>query len=91
MIADTMLRLNRPADALSYYQRARQLEAADTARKTLSRKITDVRALLRIQQQNATGQPILHEPLEQDRIVRPQLTARATPVPKVATSKGGVK
>jgi hypothetical protein len=91
MIADTMLRLNRPADALSYYQRARQLEAADTARKTLSRKITDVRALLRIQQQNSARQPILHEALEQDRIVRPQLTARATPVPKVATSKGGVK
>jgi predicted Zn-dependent protease len=91
MIGDTMLRLNRPADAVSYYQRSRRLQTAEAARKTLSRKITDVRALLRIQQQNAARQPILHEALEQDRVVRPQVIARATPAPKAATSKGGVK
>jgi len=91
MIGDTMIRLNRLADAVSYYQTARQLETAAAVRKTLSRKVTDAKASLRIQQQNAARQPILHEPLEQDRVVRSQLIARVTPVPKAATSKGGVK
>jgi tetratricopeptide (TPR) repeat protein len=91
MIGDTMIRLNRLADAVSYYQTARQLETTTAVRKTLYRKITNVKASLRIQQQNAARQPILHEPLEQDRVVRPQLIARVTPVPKATTSKGGVK
>jgi hypothetical protein len=91
MIGDTMTRLNRLADAVSYYQTARQFEAAPAARKTLSRKITDAKASLRMQQQNAARQPILHEPLEQDRVVRPQIIARVTSAPKAATSKGGVK
>jgi hypothetical protein len=91
MIGDTMIRLNRLADAVSYYQTARQLETAAADRKTLYRKITDAKASLRIQQQNAARQPILHEPLEQDRVVRPQLIARVTPVPKAKTSKGGMK
>jgi hypothetical protein len=86
-----MIRLNRVADAVSYYQTARQLEATPAIRKTLYRKIADAKASLRIQQQNAARQPILHEPLEQDRVVRPQLIARVTPAPKATTSKGGVK
>jgi hypothetical protein len=91
MIGDTMIRLNRLADAVSYYQTARQLETAAAIRKALYRKIADAKASLLIQQQNAARQPILHEPLEQDRVVRPQLIARVTPAPKAATSKGGVK
>jgi len=91
MIGDTMIRLNRLADAVSYYQTARQLESAAAVRKTLYRKIADAKASLRIQQQNTARQPILHEPLEQDRVVRPQLIARVTPASKAATSKGGVK
>ena len=91
MIGDTMTHLHRLADAVSYYQSARQLETAPAVRKTLYRKIADVKASLRIQQQNAARQPILHEPLEQDRVVRPQLIARVTPAPKATTSKGGVK
>jgi predicted Zn-dependent protease len=91
MIGDTMIRLSRLADAVSYYQTARQRETTPAIRKTLYRKMTDAKASLRIQQQNAARQPILHEPLEQDRVVRPQLIARVTPAPKAATSKGGVK
>jgi tetratricopeptide (TPR) repeat protein len=91
MIGDTMVRLYRLADAVSYYQIARQFETAPAVRKALYRKITDAKASLRIQQQNAARQPILHEPLEQDRVVRPQLIAHVTPAPKAATSKGGVK
>ena len=91
MIGDTMIRLNRLADAVSYYQTARQLGSAPSVRKTLYRKIADAKASLRIQQQNAARQPILHEPLEQDRVVRPQLIAPVTPSPKATTSKGGLK
>jgi len=91
MIGDTMMRLNRLADAVSYYQAARQLETAAAVRKTLYRKITDLKASLRMQQQNAARQPILHEPLEQDRVVRPRLIARVASAPKAATTKGGVK
>jgi cellulose synthase operon protein C len=91
MIGDTMVRLNRLAEAISYYQIARQLETAAVVRKTLFRKVTDAKALLRIQQQNAARAPILHEPLEQDRVVRPRLIARVTPVPKATISKGGGK
>jgi hypothetical protein len=91
MIGDTMVRLDRIADAVSYYESAWKLESAPAVRKQLSRKIADAKASLRIQQQNAARQPILHEPLEQDRLVRPQLIARVTPALKTTTSKGGVK
>ena len=86
MIGDTMSRLGRLADALSYYQNARSLETATTVRKTLTRKITETKSSLRILRENAARQPILHEALEQDRIVRPRLQARA--VPLVAAAKG---
>ena len=91
MIGDTMVRLDRIADAVSYYQSAWKLESAPAVRKQLSRKIADAKVSLRVQQQNAARQPILHEPLEQDRLVRPQLLARVTPALKTTTSKGGVK
>src|SRR5271157_721569 len=91
MVGDTMSRLNRLADALSYYQTARQLENSPAIRKTLLRKIADVKAALRIERQNVARQPLLHEALEQDRVVRPQLLARVTPASKAAPAKGGVK
>ncbi len=91
MIGDMLVRVNRLADAVSYYQTARQLESIPAARKTLNRKISATKASLRIQQQNAARQPVLHEPLEQDRIVRPQLIARVTPALNDKTAKGGVK
>jgi predicted Zn-dependent protease len=91
MIGDTMSGLNRLSDAVSYYQTARQLEHSPAIGKTLLRKIADAKAMLRIQRQNAARQPLLHEALEQDRVVRPQLLARAAPAPKTAAAKGGVK
>jgi hypothetical protein len=48
----------------------------------------DVRARLRRQQLNAARQPILHEALEQDRLVRPRLLAHAAPPAKAASQKG---
>ena len=91
MIGDTMIRLDRLTDAVAYYNIARHAESSLAVRKALLRKIADAKATLRIQHQNAARQPLLHEPLEQDRVVRPQLLARFTPVPKAAATKGGVK
>ena len=91
MIGDTMSRLNRLADAVAYYDSARRVESSPAVRKALLRKITDTKSALRIQHQNAARQPLLHEVLEQDRVVRPQLLARVTPAPKAAAAQGGVK
>ncbi len=91
IIGDTMSRLNQLADAVAYYENARRLESSAAVRKALQRKIADVRSTLRIQHQNAARQPLLHEPLEQDRVVRPRLLARNAPAPKAAAAQGGVK
>ena len=91
MIADTMVRLDRISEAAQYYETARNLETAPAVRRNLLHKLTEVRAALRVQHRNAARQPLLHEPLEQDRVVRPRFLARSVPVPKVAPVKGGVK
>ena len=88
MIGDTMNRLNRLDDAVAYYDTARRAENSPAIRKVLLRKIADVKTVLRIQRLNAARQPLLHEPLEQDRVVRPQLLARSNPAPKAATEAG---
>jgi predicted Zn-dependent protease len=90
-IGETMIRLNRLSDAVSYFEVARRLEDSPELRRESRRKIADLRAALRMQQQNALRQPLLHEALEQDRTVRPRLLARAAPGPKIAAPKGGAK
>ena len=90
MVGDTMIHLNRFSDAFPYYNMARGAESSATARKELARKIADVRETLRIQRLNTTRRPVLHEALEQDRVVRPRLIARASPEAKPAV-KGGRK
>jgi cellulose synthase operon protein C len=91
MIGDTMMRLDRLTDALSYFEVARRSENSAAARKELKRKIANAKATLRLQHQNAARQPLLHEALEQDRVVRPRLLAGAAPAPKAAVAKGGLK
>jgi hypothetical protein len=91
MIGDTMMRLDRLAEALSYFEVARHFENSPAGRKELKRKIADAKATLRVQHQNAQRQPLLHEALEQDRVVRPRLLAGASPAPRAATVKGGLK
>jgi hypothetical protein len=91
MIGETMMRLNRLSDAVSYFEVARRLEDSPELRKENRRKIADLKVALGIQQQNAARQPLLHEALEQDRIVRPRLLARAAPGPKTVAAKGGAK
>jgi predicted Zn-dependent protease len=91
MLGDTMSRLNRLDDAIAYYDSARHVESSPAIRKALLRKIAEAKAALRIQRQNAARQPLLHEALEQDRVVRPQLLARSTLAPKAAAPQAGVK
>ncbi len=91
MLGDTMSRLNRLDDAVAYYDSARRVESSPTVRKVLLRKIAEAKATLRVQRQNAIRQPLLHEALEQDRVVRPRLLARLAPAPKATTVQAGVK
>src|SRR5580658_2005574 len=63
LIGDTMIRADRLADALAYYDNARRLESSPAMRKTLLHKIAGVKATLQIQRKNAARQPLLHEPL----------------------------
>ncbi len=90
-IGDTMVRLDRLSDALSYYRTARDLETVPAVRRALLRKIADTQGNIRLQSRNASRQPLLHEPLEQDRVVRPRILARATLVSKPAVTKGGAQ
>jgi hypothetical protein len=95
-IGETMARLNRGSDAVSYFEIARQAQTSPAVRKDLAHRVADLRATLRIRRLNAARQPQPHEALEQDRIVRPRLLARAGSVPavvtpKTASTKGGVK
>jgi tetratricopeptide (TPR) repeat protein len=91
MIGEMMMRLNRLSDAVSYFEVARSLELSPELRRENKKKIADLKAALRMQQQNAARQPLLHEAMEQDRIVRPRLVARTAPGPKTGTPTGGVK
>jgi hypothetical protein len=91
MVGDTMVSLGKISDAVAYYDRARRAESSAAVRKALLRKIADAKSVLRIQHENAARQPLLHEALEQDRVVRPQLLARAALAPKAAAAQAGAK
>jgi hypothetical protein len=90
-LSEVLVRLDRLNEALPYLQMAHRLEKAPTRREQIGKTMADVRSRLRRQQLNAARQPILHEALEQDRLVRPRLLARAAPPAKAAAAKKGVK
>ena len=81
-LGDLMIRLDRLDEGLRYLRVARALEKATALLKEISNTITGVSARLRRQRLNAARQPILHEALEQDRLVRPRLLARSAPPAK---------
>jgi hypothetical protein len=91
LVGETMERVDRLADAVSYFELAHRLADSPAARRESSRKIVNPKATLRRQHQNAARQPLLHEALEQDRVVRPRLLARTAPGPKAITTKGNAK
>ena len=90
VIGETMVQLDRLDESLPYLQTARKFEDSATTRKQLARKIAASKEILRIQRLNSDRQPLLHEALEQDRVVRPRLTARAAPG-IAAGGKGGTQ
>jgi hypothetical protein len=85
-----LIRLDRLDEAASYLQIAQKWEKAPSEKKRVTVKLLDVRARLRRQRANAARQPILHAELEQDRLVRPRLLARAA-TPARASAKAEVK
>lgn len=88
MIADAMKRVDRLQNALSYYQMARRLEPSPAKRKMLAEEIAEVKTTLSMQRENAARQPLLHEALEQDRVVRPKLMARTSTASRAGAARG---
>jgi tetratricopeptide (TPR) repeat protein len=91
LVGGTMERVDRLTDAISYFELARHFEDKPAGRREISRKIASLKATLRRQQQNAARQPLMHEALEQDRLVRPRLLAHAVSGAKAAATKGNAK
>jgi len=90
MIADAMSRQGRLGEALSYYQTARTI-GTSPLRKVLADKIAETKSTLSIELENASRQPLLHEALEQDRVVRPRLLAHGARASRTSAAKGDVK
>ncbi|MGA9798861.1 MAG: hypothetical protein WBQ68_07610, partial [Terriglobales bacterium] len=87
---ELLIRLNRLDEASRYLRTASQLEKEPALRKKIGSEIAEVRVRLNRHRLNAARQPILHEALEQDRLVRPRLLARSA-APVKAEAKGGTK
>ncbi|MBS1852927.1 MAG: tetratricopeptide repeat protein [Acidobacteria bacterium] len=92
-VGRTMIRVGRGNEALPYLQFARRMEKTPAKRKQMDTQLADVREQLRRKQINAGRQPILHEALDQDRVVRPRLVAKAAPPlkPVPAKAQGGAR
>jgi hypothetical protein len=82
------VRLARLNDALPYLLSAQKLEKDPARLKQITARISEVKSRIRREQLNLTRQPILHEPLEQDRLVHPRLVAHAA-TPAATSGKGG--
>jgi predicted Zn-dependent protease len=87
-VANALVRLRRWNEALPYLQAAQKLEKAPARRREITGKLTEIRTVLRRERLNLARQPILHQELEQDRVVRPRLVARAA-TPAKANATGG--
>ena len=90
VVANAQVRLHRWNEALPYLQLAQKLEKVPARRKEITGKLAEVRTVLRRERLNLARQPILHQELEQDRVVRPRLVARAA-TPAKANATGGQK
>jgi len=76
-VGNALTRLQRLAEAAAYLQVAQRLEKTPAVKKAITAELLEVQARLRREKLNAARQPILHEELEQNRLVRPRLVARA--------------
>ena len=87
-VSNALVRLHRWAEALPYLQLAQKLEKAPARRKEIAGKLTEVRIVLRRERLNLARQPILHQELEQDRVVRPRLVTRVAAAAKTSSTGG---
>ncbi|HJZ62897.1 MAG TPA: hypothetical protein VKD70_01160 [Candidatus Acidoferrum sp.] len=87
-VATVLARLDRLEQAQAYLKTAQKLEKSAEEQKRISVQLTDIGARLRRRRINATRWPVLHEALEQDRLVRPRLVAQLATKPAV---KAGAK
>jgi predicted Zn-dependent protease len=85
-VANALVRLDRSSEALPYLLVAQRLEKAPVRRREVLGKLAEVRTVLRRERLNLARQPILHQELEQDRVVRPRLVARAATPAKASTT-----
>jgi tetratricopeptide (TPR) repeat protein len=84
---EAMIWLARLNDSLPYLLTAQKLEKDAARQKQMNARISEIKGRIRREQLNSARQPILHEPLEQDRLVHPRLVANTTTAP--ASGKGG--
>ena len=77
--AEVLERTGRLKDSLSYLQAARRLEPVAQRRAAFKPRIAAVKKELERRTQNAARQPVLHQALEQNRLVRPRLLPTAAP------------
>jgi hypothetical protein len=89
-VALALIRLDRLDEAAAYLKIAQNLERSTAERARITTQLLDVRARLRRQRTNAARQPVLHAELEQDRLVRPRMTARVE-TPGKSPAKAGRK
>jgi len=87
-VGESMVRLARLNDSLPYLLSAQKLEKDPAHLKQITARISEIKSRIRREQLNLTRQPILHEPLEQDRLVHPRLVAR-TATQASTVGKGG--
>jgi hypothetical protein len=71
--AEVLQRLNRLEQSLQQLHIALRLEESPQKRKEINETIATVQKELTRQQQNQGREPILHQALEQDRVVRPRI------------------
>ncbi|HUL16691.1 MAG TPA: hypothetical protein VLV88_11885 [Terriglobales bacterium] len=71
--AEVLERLGRLKESLPYLEAAQRLEENAQSRKEIATKISTVRKELDRERRNEARQPILHQALEQDRLVRPRI------------------
>ena len=87
-VANALARLHRWNEALPYLQLAQKLEKAPARQKEITGKLAEVRTVLRRERLNLARQPILHQELVQDRVVRPRLVAQVATPGKASTTGG---
>jgi Tfp pilus assembly protein PilF len=77
--AEVLERLGRLTESLAYLRASRRLETSAARRSALRTRIAATRKELARRKENEARQPVLHQALEQNRLVRPRIALAATP------------